>query len=59
VIFASVAWGEGGYRDAVRVAQAKAPGALLTDVRADLHETSILTIFRQRCVVVTAAASGQ
>jgi hypothetical protein len=57
VIQASIAWGEGGYRDAVRVAQAKAPDASLTDVRADLHEISILTIFRQRCVVVTAAAS--
>jgi hypothetical protein len=57
VIPASIAWGDGGYRDAVRVAQAQAPEASLTDVRADMHEISILTIFRQRCVVVTAAAS--
>ena len=57
VIPASVAWGEGGYSDAVREAQAKAPGALLTDVRADLHEISILTIFRQRCLVITAAVN--
>jgi hypothetical protein len=59
VIPASVAWGDGGYRDAVRVAQAQAPDASLTDVRADMHEISILTIFRKRCVVVTAAASTQ
>lgn len=52
---ASVAWGDGGYRDAVRQAQAQAPGALLTDVRADLRVLSVLTIFRRQCVVVTAA----
>jgi hypothetical protein len=55
VFDASVAWGDGGYRDAVRVAQAQAPEALLTDVRADIHTISVLTIFRQQCVVVTAA----
>ncbi len=54
---ASVAWGDGGYRDAVRQAQAQAPGALLTDVRADLRVLSILTIFRRQCVVVTAATT--
>jgi hypothetical protein len=57
VIPASIAWGNGGYRDAVREAQSHAPGASLTDVRADLKTISILTIFRQQCVVVTAAAS--
>jgi len=57
VIFASIAWGAGGYAAAIRDAQAKAPGALLTDVRADMHSISVLTIFRQQCVVVTAAAS--
>ena len=57
VIPASVAWGDGGYRDALRQAQAQAPGAALTDVRADLRVLSILTIFRRQCVVVTAAAS--
>ena len=57
VIPASIAWGDGGYRDAVRQAQAQAPGASLTDVRADLHVFSILTIFRKQCVVVTAAVS--
>jgi hypothetical protein len=54
---ASIAWGDGGYRDAVRRAQAQAPGASLTDVRADLRVLSILTIFRKQCVVVTAATS--
>lgn len=54
---ASIAWGEGGYRDAVRQAQEQAPGAALTDVRADLRVLSILTIFRKQCVVVTAATS--
>lgn len=57
VIPASIAWGDGGYRDAVRQAQAQAPGALLTDVRADLRVLSILTIFRRQCVVVTAATT--
>jgi hypothetical protein len=52
---ASIAWGDGGYREAVQQAQAQAPGASLTDVRADLRVLSILTIFRRQCVVVTAA----
>jgi hypothetical protein len=54
---ASIAWGDGGYRDAVQQAQAQAPGALLTDVRADLRILSILTVFRRQCVVVTATTS--
>lgn len=54
---ASVAWGDGGYRDAVRQAQAQAPDGVLTDVRADLRVLSILTIWRRQCVVVTAAAT--
>jgi hypothetical protein len=53
---ASIAWGEGGYRDALKQAQAQAPGATLTDVRADLHQLSILTVFRRDCLVVTASA---
>lgn len=57
VIPASIAWGDGGYRDALREAQAQAPGASLTDVRADLHVISVLTIFRKQCVVVIAATS--
>jgi len=57
VIRASIAWGDGGYRDAILKAQAQAAGASLTDVRADLRVLSILTIFRKQCVIVTAAAS--
>jgi TRL-like protein family len=53
----SLAWGDGGYADAMRDAQAQAPGATLSDVRADLQVLSVLTVFRQQCVVVTAAAS--
>lgn len=52
---ASIAWGDGGYREAVQQARAQAPGAALTDVRADLRVLSVLTIFRRQCVVVTAA----
>jgi hypothetical protein len=50
-----VGWSDAGYRDAVAKAQAQAPGATLTDVRADLHSTTIL-IWRQQCLEVTAAA---
>lgn len=47
-------WGEAGYRDAIRKAQEQAPGAALTDVRADVHFINVL-IFRRECLVVTAA----
>jgi hypothetical protein len=47
-------WGEAGYRDAVRKAQEKAPGASLSDVRADVHFINVL-VFRRECLVVTAA----
>ena len=50
-----VGWGEAGYRDAMRKAQEKAPGASLSHVRADLHLTNIL-VFRRECLVVTASA---
>ena len=50
-----VGWGEAGYRDAVAKAQAQAPGATLSDVRADLRFVNIL-IFRRECLQVTAAA---
>ena len=52
---AAIAWGDGGFREAVQQAQAQAPGAALTDVRADLRVFSVLTIFRKQCVVVTAS----
>ncbi|MFO0583686.1 MAG: hypothetical protein U0229_15560 [Anaeromyxobacter sp.] len=49
----SVAWGDAGYREALRKASEAAHGAPLTDVRADLHQTGIL-IWREECLVVTA-----
>jgi len=48
-------WGEAGFREAVTRAQEQAPGATLSDVRADLHLINILVV-RRECVVVTAAA---
>lgn len=50
-----VGWGEEGYRDAVARAQEQAPGATLSDVRADLHFINIL-VLRRECIVITAAA---
>ena len=50
-----VGWGDAGYRDAVAKAQAQAPGATLSDVRADLRFFNIL-VFRRECLEVTAAA---
>ena len=50
-----VGWGAAGYRDAVAKAQAQAPGAALSDVRADLRFVNIL-IWRQECLEITAAA---
>ncbi len=51
----AVAWGDAGYRDAVAKAQAQAPGARLSDVRADIHYINIL-VWRQECLQITAAA---
>jgi hypothetical protein len=50
-----VGWGEAGYRDAVAEAQAQAPGAMLSDIRADVRFVNVL-VFRRECVDVTAAA---
>jgi hypothetical protein len=50
-----VGWSEAGYRDAVAKAQAEAPGAVLTDIRADVRFVNIL-VFRRECLEVTAAA---
>jgi hypothetical protein len=47
-------WGDAGYRDAVRKAQEHAPGAVLSDVRADVHIINVL-VFRRECLVVTAS----
>ncbi|HEY6910485.1 MAG TPA: hypothetical protein VI356_13995 [Myxococcales bacterium] len=48
-------WGEAGYREAVAKAQAQAPGATLSDVRADARFVNVL-IWRKECLEVTAAA---
>lgn len=48
-------WGEAGLREAVTRAHEQAPGAALSDVRADLHLINILVV-RRECIVVTAAA---
>jgi hypothetical protein len=48
-------WGDAGYRDAVAKAQAQAPGATLSDVRADVRFRNIL-VWRQECLEITAAA---
>jgi len=50
-----IGWGDAGYRDAMTKAQEMAPGASLSDVRADLHLINVL-VFRRACLVVTAAA---
>ncbi len=50
-----IGWGPEGYAEAVARAQALAPGATLTDVRADVHFTNVL-VWREECVVVSASA---
>lgn len=54
---ASAGWGEGGYREAIAQAEAKAGGGRLFDVRADMNVVSILGIWREECVVVTASVA--
>lgn len=56
-MFASVGWGNSGYQRALREAAGQvAPDALLYDVRADLQTISVLGIWRQQCLIVTASA---
>jgi hypothetical protein len=50
-----VGWSHDGYREAVALAQAQAPGSVLSDVRADLRFVNVL-VFRKECLEVTAAA---
>ena len=50
-----VGWAEAGYREAMANAQAQAPDALLSDVRADVRLVNVI-VFRRQCVEVTAAA---
>jgi hypothetical protein len=52
----AVVWGNDGYRKAVRRASESVGGRLLFDVRADLHTTAVLGIWRRECVEVHALA---
>jgi hypothetical protein len=54
--FLGAGWGDGGYAKAVAAAGASAPGTRLVDVRADLHTTIVLGVWRQQCVQISAAA---
>jgi hypothetical protein len=52
----SATWGEGGYREAMDDARRGLPqSAVLYDVRADLQTFVILSIYRERCVLINAA----
>lgn len=52
-----VAWGDGGWSEAMKDAQKKAPGGRLVDVRADLHVTNILFVWRRQCLEIHAAVA--
>lgn len=52
--FLSFGWGDGGYAAAAANALTGAPGARLVNVRADLHTTIILGVWREQCVHLTA-----
>lgn len=52
----SATWGDGGYRAAMDDARrGLPPEAVLYDVRADLATFVVLSIYRERCVVLDAA----
>ena len=54
-----VAWGDGGYAAATRDALKDHPGAILYDVKADVHSTSALAgIYSQACTVVSGRAGN-
>jgi hypothetical protein len=54
-----VAWGEGGYaeamKDAEKNAEKTAKGGRLVDIRADLHVTNILLVWRRQCLEIHAS----
>jgi hypothetical protein len=52
--FLGVAWGEGGYAQALSAALKSAPNARVVNVRADLNTKIILGIWRQQCVRLVA-----
>jgi hypothetical protein len=54
----SATWGDGGYRAALDQARRGLPrDAVLYDVRADLATFVILSIYRERCIVLDAAVA--
>ena len=54
----SAAWGEGGYRRALADARRGLPhDSVLYDVRTDLATQVILSIYRERCLIVNAAVA--
>jgi hypothetical protein len=57
-VSAGATWGDGGYREALDDARRGLPhDAVLYDVHADLATLMILSIYRQRCVLLDAAVA--
>jgi hypothetical protein len=52
-----ILWGNDGYRAAMRLASESVGGGTLFDVRADMHTTAILGIWRRECIEVHALAA--
>lgn len=51
----SAGWGDGSYEAAVDdVRRQMPPGSILFDVRADLNQRSILSVYREQCVLIDA-----
>jgi hypothetical protein len=51
----SAGWGDGSFSAAIDDARRRIPrGAILYDVRADLHRRSILTVYLEQCVTLDA-----
>jgi hypothetical protein len=50
----SVTWGDDGYAAALARARESAHASLLFDVRADVHTTAVLGIWRRECIEVHA-----
>jgi hypothetical protein len=51
----SAGWGEGGYIQALEDMRSRLPaGALLHDLRADLHMRTILSVYAEQCVELDA-----
>jgi len=54
----SAGWGRGAYREALSEARAGLPKeAVLFDVRADLNQFAILTVYRRQCLLIDAAVA--